>query len=234
LGLILILPHIFLSLCFEEGMHKNSCKLILITNRSETSLPEYLSFIKICAESGITAVQLREKNASPEFLLEFGSHLKEILSPLQIPLIINDNMKLAIDLKASGIHLGQTDGDPNQTRMILGGHKIIGLSIETMAELYRSHHCPIDYVAASAVFPTTHKQDVKTLWGLERLSMLVKASKHPVVAIGGIDLSNAKIVMETGVSGIAIIGVLHQAKDPRQVTKQLRQIVDETVMGECT
>lgn len=211
-------------------MKKNPYKIILVTNRNKTPLSDYLDFIRICAESGITAVQLREKNVGADFLLEFGHSLKRILLPLNIPLIVNDSINLAVQLNADGVHLGQTDGNPCQARTILGEDKIIGLSIETVEEIYKSHNFSVSYVAASAIFPTQNKQNVKTLWGLDGLSNLVKLSKHPVVAIGGINPSNAEKVIETGVAGIAIIGALHNAKNPQAITRQLRQIIDETVM----
>jgi thiamine-phosphate pyrophosphorylase len=207
-------------------MKKCPYRLILVTNRGKTPLSEYLDFIKICAESGITAVQLREKNGDREFILEFGHSLKKILDPLQIPLIINDSTDLAVQLQADGVHLGQADGDPFNARTVLSKDQIIGLSIETTAELLQADSLPVDYVAASAVFATSTKQNTKTLWGLEGLVTFVEQSKHPVVAIGGINFSNVHKVMETGVCGIAVIGVLHQARNPGLATRALRQIID--------
>ena len=212
-------------------MSQDSCKLILITNRGETPLSEYLDFIRICAESGVTSIQLREKTATPEFLCEFGSKLIEVLAPFKIPLVINDHTNFAVQLNADGVHLGQTDGDPRQARTFLGKDKIIGWTIETEEQLEQANQLPLTYTAVGPIFPTKSKQDVKTIWGLTGLSKLVKKSKHPINAIGGINVQNARDVMETGVSGIAIIGAIHKAKDPQQIIQQLRQIIDET-MGE--
>jgi thiamine-phosphate pyrophosphorylase len=200
---------------------------MLVTDRGQTSLPDYLDFIKTCAVSGVTSVQLREKNASFEFLFEFGAKLKEILTSLNIPLIINDFPELAFQLNAEGVHLGQTDGCPIEARAFLGKSKILGLSIETNEQLIQANPFPLSYVAASTVFPAKSKQNTKTLWGLEGLSNLVKQSKHPVVAIGGIDLTNVRAVLEAGASGIALVSAIHKAKDPSQATRSLRDIIDQ-------
>ena len=207
---------------------QNSYKLILITNRGDTPLSEYLSFIKICAESGVTSVQLREKNATLESLLEFGYCLKEILEPLKVPLIINDHINLAPQLQADGVHLGQTDGDPRQARAILGKDKIIGWTIETEEQLEQANQLPLTYSAVGAIFPSRTKHDIK-VWGLSELSKLAKKSKHPLNAIGGITTQNVRHVMETGVAGISVIGTLHEAKDPAEVARTLRHMIDHYV-----
>jgi thiamine-phosphate pyrophosphorylase len=207
---------------------QNYQKLILVTHRQEIPLSTYLKFIQQCAQSGITAVQLREKNASFDFLLEFGSRLKEILSPLHIPLIINDHISLAVQLDAAGVHLGQTDSAPLTAGKVLEKNKIIGVSIEKMAELEIANiNTDLSYLAASAVFPTKNKNNLKTIWGIRGLREIVKASIHPVIAIGGIDGANIKEVVKTGVAGVAVIGALHDADDPAKATQKLRQVIDE-------
>jgi thiamine-phosphate pyrophosphorylase len=207
-------------------------RLILVTHRQQTPLPEYLEFIRLCVASGITAVQLREKNATPEFLYEFGLPLKRTLSEFQVPLIINDYLQVAQALDAEGVHLGQTDGDSVHVRATLGEEKIIGLSIESSKQLHQANLLPISYVAASAVFASRNKSDTKTLWGLTGLSEFVKKSKHPVVAIGGINHTNAHDALKTGIAGIAVIDAIHQASAPDLAVRALRQMIDESMRGE--
>ncbi len=205
----------------------NFYKLMLVTQKiTDLSIDKYLVFIKTCLDSGITSLQLREKNASYECLLEFGTQLKKILSPYGVPLIINDHLQLAIDLEAEGVHLGQTDGDPVKARDILGPEKIIGLSIDSHENLMTANQSPLHYVGIGAIFETMHKKNVSKIWGIKGLETLSLLSKHPIVAIGGINESNAHSVMLAGTNGIAVIGALHHSANPALTVKKLLQIIE--------
>jgi thiamine-phosphate pyrophosphorylase len=192
------------------------------------SISAYLDFIKRCALSGVTAVQLREKKASHSDLIAFALGLKEILKPLNTPLIINDNITLAKEIDADGVHLGQTDESPVFARELLGPDKIIGLSIEHLNDLKKANQfSKLNYVAASAVFDSKNKANLKTIWGLEGLNTIAEKSNYPVVAIGGIHHANAEEVIRAGAAGIAVIGALHDAREPEESTRALRQIIDD-------
>lgn len=207
-------------------MNSDFYKLMLVTHRQATPLPEYLSFIKQCVSSGVSSVQLREKNADPAFKLSFAKELKNILAPLDIPLIINDDVDLAIAVNADGVHLGQTDSSPQKARERLGARKFIGLSIESEEELIQANSYDLNYVAASAVFPSEHKHNLKTIWGIDGVQRLCSLTAHPIIGIGGINANNLPQLMQSGAHGAAIIGALHQANDPEQMAFTLRQIID--------
>ncbi len=201
-----------------------SLLLTLVTNKLNTPVQDYLRFISVCAESGLNAIQLREKNLSFEKALEFGIHLQEILRPLGIPLIVNDNLDLCLKLNAAGLHLGQSDGDVQKARQLLGPNRIIGLSVNTIAQLEKANKLSINYVGIGTIFPTQNKANIQTMWGISGLQKAVKISKYPIIAIGGIDESNAALVMETGVKGIAAIGAFHNSVSPETTIKNLRKI----------
>jgi thiamine-phosphate pyrophosphorylase len=201
-------------------------KLTLVTHKNETPLSDYLNFIQICARAGITCVQLREKNLSYDALVTLGKQLQSILKPLSIPLIINDNLELAIELDAEGVHLGQSDGNPVRAREKLGVNKLIGVSIDNLADLQQANQLPIDYVGIGAIFPSRSKTNVTTIWGIAGLRQLSRCSKHPLIAIGGIDEKNTAEVMLAGASGIAAIECFHTADDPGFMTQTLRTLVD--------
>ncbi|QVE48755.1 thiamine phosphate synthase [Chlamydia crocodili] len=207
-------------------MEEDFFKLILITNRQNISIEEYLDFVAVCVQSGVTSVQLREKELSHREILSFGEALKSILDPLEIPLIISDSVSVCLDLDASGVHLGQTDGDVIEARELLGPDKIIGWNVNTLDQLLNANTLPIDYLGLSAMFATQSKPDATNLWGFSGLEQAVSLCEHPIVAIGGIDESNAAEVVESGAAGIAAIGVFHSAQNPSLVTKTLREIVD--------
>lgn len=209
-------------------MNHQFYKLMLVTNKRNIPEDEYLQLIQVCAISGITAVQLREKSLSYRSLLKLGRALKEILSPLNIPLIVNDHVNLALELDAEGVHLGQADGDAKVARDLLGPDKIIGISIDSMANLQVANELPIDYVGIGAIFPTRNKANVTTIWDIAGLKQASLLSKHPIVAIGGIHENNAAAVMQAGSQGIAAIGAFHDTIDPGVTTKKLRSIVERS------
>jgi len=194
---------------------------MLVTNKQDSSLKEYLDFVIACVESGVTSVQLREKKLSFDVLIEFGRMLQSVLKPRSIPLIVNDSIEITRELNADGVHLGQSDGNVSRARQELGDNKIIGLTIDAMEQINSANELPIDYIGVSAVFPTKNKPDVATIWGCDGLEKVAKLSRTPTVAIGGINETNIGEVIKTGVHGIAAIGAFHDAKDPRDATKNL-------------
>jgi thiamine-phosphate pyrophosphorylase len=204
-----------------------SIDLHLLTN-CISATDKYLYFIDECVAAGVSHVQLRQKNWQFQELLAFGKELKTILTRYKVPLIINDNLKLAVELDADGLHLGQADGLVTTARKVLGKHKIIGLSIESIEELKIANRLTApSYVAASAVFPSQTKHNLKKIWGLTGLQQFCKISKHPVVAIGGISCKNVNQVAATGVSAIAIIDAIHSASDPKSYTQELIKLMSE-------
>lgn len=207
-------------------MNDHFLKLMLVTHKLDNTWEDYLDFITIAAGSGITAVQLREKHLRMPDLIKWGKQLQAILKPRSIPLIVNDHIELCLELNAEGLHLGQGDGDPCEARKALGQDKMIGLSIDTMAQAHIANQLPIDYIGVGAIFPTRHKQNVETIWGLQSLKQVTRISKHPVIAIGGIDKTNANLVMKAGAKGIAAIGAFHDAQDVEISTQDLRKIVE--------
>ncbi|MBF5059522.1 thiamine phosphate synthase [Candidatus Neptunochlamydia vexilliferae] len=210
---------------------KDSLKLILVTQRDSTPIDNYLRFIERCARAGVTAVQLREKGASYDLLLEFARRLKETLAPFEIPLIINDSIDLAQAVEAEGVHLGQTDGSPEAAREILGENALIGQSIESLEELDKANASQaLNYVAASAVFETKTKKNLKKIWGLSGLKDLAARSNHPVIGIGGINLSNVDQVIDSGAQGVAVVSTLHSVEDLEQGCSQLLSAVNR---GAC-
>lgn len=202
-------------------------QLHLITN-CPTAVPDdnYLQFIEIAANSGISDLQLRQKNWSAANLRTFGRELQSILKPTSVKLIINDNLQLAAELDVDGIHLGQQDSNPELARAVLGSTKKIGLSIESYQQLTTANRLDsIDYVAASAIFHSKSKTNLKHLWGVNGLQQFCNHSRHPVIAIGGITRENLASIATAKISGIAVISAIHEAADPAHYIGQLRTIL---------
>lgn len=210
-------------------MNVHALKLCLVTNLQNQSFQSYESFLLKAIKGGITSVQLRAKNKNLLEFRELALQLKKLLSPFRIPLIINDHVEIAQEIDADGVHIGQSDYAPHEARKILGASKILGWSIETLADLEAANQLTcIDYVGASAVFPSKTKLDCHTIWGLSGLEIITKLSRHPVVAIGGIQLTNVRSVMECGACGVAVVDALHCA-DPQQSANDLIAEINDSI-----
>jgi thiamine-phosphate pyrophosphorylase len=203
-------------------------KLCLVTNIPEHITP-YADRVRRAVQGGVTMVQLREKYQDRSVIKEKALFLQALLKPLHIPLIINDYVELAAEIGADGVHIGQQDMPVSLARRILGKRAIIGLSIESFAELQAANRQPeLSYVTASAVFPSRTKTDCKTIWGLDNLQKLTAESVHPMTSIGGINPDNAGDVFQAGSCGIAVIGALHQVDDPYEIAQSLIGSADQT------
>lgn len=212
-------------------MKPNYLKLCLVTQLTTENIQQYKSFILQAVQGGVSCVQLRQKNFSVAALYDMGLALKSLLAPLKIPLIINDHIDLAKEIDADGVHIGQGDLSPVIAREQMGSNKIIGWSVENLAQvrLANTLNC-IDYIAASAVFASQSKTDCKTIWGLNGLQQVTQLAKHPVIAIGGIDHSNVASVMKNGACGVAVISAIHNHADPTQAAHDLIKQIDQ---GDC-
>jgi thiamine-phosphate pyrophosphorylase len=212
----------------EKPMIADQLKLCLVTHFTAETFPQYEDFILSVARNGITAVQLRIKNCSHSLILNYARQLKSLLSPLNIPLIINDHVDIAVAVDAAGVHIGQGDMTPARAREMLGANKIIGWSVENREQLKIANALTtIDYIGASAVFPSTTKLDCKTIWGLAGLNELATNSKHPVIAIGGINVDNVASVIAHGAHGVAVVSAIHQHPEPAVITRKLLDQINQ-------
>lgn len=205
-------------------MNKKILKLCLVTHKLQQTTANYHEFILTAIAGGVTCVQLREKNKSLQEIEIIARDLMNILKPRQIPLIINDHVEIAKIVDADGVHVGQSDWSPMAARELLGADKIIGWSVESLADVDAANRLDcINYIGASAVFPSSTKTNCKTIWGIEGLKQIVALSTHPVVAIGGINQSNAARVFAAGAAGIAVISAIHDAEDVYQASQLLSE-----------
>jgi thiamine-phosphate pyrophosphorylase len=201
-------------------------KLCLVTHQ-DRPWPAYQRFIEATIEGGITSIQLREKSKNSDEVRRIATALLGLLSPYSIPLIINDDACLAKEIGAHGVHLGQDDLPPSSARKLLGKDKIIGLSVESLDQLHKANQTlDIDYVAASAIFPSQSKKNCKMLWGLAGLRQFTTLAKHPVIAIGGINQENVSSVIEHGAQGVAVIAAIHNAQQAAEMTKNMLQTIN--------
>lgn len=210
-------------------MKREDLRLYLVTDRPLAGDKDIMDIVKQAAEGGVTMVQLREKDCDTRTFVELALEMKEALKPYGIPLIINDRIDVALASDAHGVHIGQRDMPYSMARTLLGKDKIIGLSVESMDDIYIANTLDVDYVGVSPVFATPTKTDTAQPFGLDGLKEAVKLSVHPTVAIGGMNASTAADVMACGTDGIAVVSAIVCAPDPCKASQELNSIIDEVV-----
>ena len=197
----------------------------LIADTQLCHADKLIEIVALAVREGVNVVQLRGKDCTTRSLLEIGFRLKKVLDQYDIPLIINDRVDIAIALEADGVHLGQTDMPCAIARKILGSKKIIGLTINSLAQVQMAECLDVDYLGIGAIFPTQTKTDVGDLWNLVDLKKARQLSRHILVAIGGINASNAREILKLGFNGIAVASAILMARDPQANTVELVNIV---------
>ncbi len=167
------------------------------------------------ARGGAWAVQLRDKTASDEAMAATARALLDGLAPFGTRLIINDRIEVAIAVGAHGVHIGQDDGDPVQVRRRIGPAMLLGLSIEAPAQTHAMPPGTVDYVGAGPVFATASKADHAAPMGLDGLLLVARAVNVPVIAIGGLSLTDVPQLKAAGAHGMAVISAASRAADPQ-------------------
>jgi thiamine-phosphate pyrophosphorylase len=158
---------------------------------------------------GVTLVQLREKQLSPKEFYEQAKAAITVAEQCGVWLIINDRVDIALAVGANGVHLGQSDLSPEAARKLLGEQAIVGYSTHNVEQAIEASKLPIDYLAIGPIFTTSTKSDTAPVLGLEGLRTVRQAiGDFPLVAIGGITLSNAADVVEAGADSVAVISAL--------------------------
>jgi len=201
-------------------------KLYLVTDRPLSLGRDIAWIVEEAVKGGVTMVQLREKDCSTRDFVELATRLKESLKPFNVPLIINDRIDVALASDADGIHIGQSDMPYPIARMILGKDKIIGLSVETMEQVEEANQLDVDYIGISPVFSTPTKTDTFQPFGLDGVAKVMAITKHPAVAIGGINTTNAKDIFNAGAQGIAVVSAICSANNPRAAAEELNQLIN--------
>ena len=177
-------------------------------------------------QAGVAYVQLREKDLSTRAFVEEAVTIKKMITPYSVPLIINDRIDVALACGADGVHLGQQDMPYAMARNLMGDKAIIGLSVETWEDVEAVEKLDVNYIAVSPVFATPTKTDTKEPWGLVGLMKIKAFSRHPLVAIGGINVSNAQAVAEAGADCLAVVSAVCSADDPADAAVKLKNIMD--------
>ena len=148
--------------------------------------------------------------------------IKELCRKYNVPFVINDNVDIALEMDADGVHVGQSDMEALDVRAKLGPDKFIGVSAQTVEQAILAEKHGADYLGVGAVFPTGSKDDAEEVT-FETLKAICQAVKIPVIAIGGISKGNVLELAGSGICGIAVIRAIFAAKDIEEATKELKE-----------
>lgn len=186
---------------------------------------------RLAAENGATVVQLRAPDWKKRQWLATAIELKRVLQPFGVPLIINDQVDVALAVDADGVHVGQGDLPADVVRRLIGPHKWLGLSVTNAEELRAVPPQGVDYLGIGPVFGPGVKKNAAPTTGLARFAELVAASPLPVVAIGGIQLANCASVIEVGAKGGAVVSAICGQEDPALAAAGLRAVIDAALLS---
>jgi len=174
---------------------------------------------------GVTAVQLRDPDATTRTLVELGGALRHALAGTGVALLVNDRADVAVAIGADGVHVGQDDLPAEAARAIVGPDRHVGLSIQTVRQLDDLARLPagtVDYLGVGPVFAQRTKGDAAQPVGLDTLAAVAVKAALPVVAIGGITAGNAAGVLRSGAVGLAVVSAICGRDDPRAAARELR------------
>lgn len=203
-------------------LNKEQLKLYLVTDRQWTGNQSLLEQVEESIQGGVSIVQLREKNLDDESFLKEAIQMKELAAKYGIPFIVNDNVLVALHSKADGIHIGQNDLAIQEVRKMVGPHRIIGVSAQTVEQAITAQQNGADYLGVGAVFSTTTKSDAIEV-SYEMLKAIYEAVTIPVVAIGGITVDNVHDLKGSGIDGIAVVSAILAQKNIKKAAEDLRK-----------
>ncbi len=200
-----------------------------VTDRAWIGKMSLCEQVEAALKGGATMVQMREKsltNDTVQDYLEEARSLRALTERYKVPLIIDDNIKLALLCGADGVHVGQNDMDAAQARALLGSDKILGVTAKTVEQALKAQEQGADYLGSGAVFGTSTKADALPMT-MERLGEICRSVSIPVVAIGGICLKNIGKLKGSGAAGAAVVSGIFGAEDIEGTVRQMREMVGE-------
>lgn len=197
--------------------------LYLVTDRALARGRATAEIVRAAVAGGVTCVQLREKTCGAREFLEEARALRAVTRVLGMALIVNDRVDVALAVGADGVHLGQQDMPITDARRLGPPRWIIGVSAESVEDAVRAEREGADYIGASPVFATLTKTDHAPPLGLEGLRAIRAAVGIPLVAIGGIQVANARDVIRAGADGLAVVSAIMAADSPREAAAALRR-----------
>ena len=209
-------------------MNREALRLYLVTNRYQDSLENFLEKVEMACRSGITIIQLREKNLTTNQYYQLAKQVKEITDAYQVPLIIDDRLDVCLAVDAAGLHIGDDELPVSVARKVLGPEKILGVTAKTVKRALEAEEGGADYLGTGAIFPTRTKENAPITL-ISTLKTICQTVAIPVVAIGGLTSENIDQLIGTGIAGVAVVRDLMQAEDIEAKTQAFLTKLDDIV-----
>ena len=209
-------------------MNREAFRLYLVTNRYQDSVESFLEKIETACRSGVTIVQLREKNLTTNQYYQLAKQVKEITDAYQVPLIIDDRLDVCLAVDAAGLHIGDDELPVSVARQVLGPDKILGVTAKTVKRALEAEESGADYLGTGAIFPTTTKENAPITL-ISTLKTICQRVAIPVVAIGGLTSENIEQLIGTGIAGVAVVRDLMQAEDIEAKTQAFLTKLDDII-----
>ena len=209
-------------------MNREALRLYLVTNRYQDSLENFLEKVETACRSGVTIVQLREKNLTTNQYYKLAKQVMEITDAYQVPLIIDDRLDVCLAVDAAGLHIGDDELPISVARQVLGPEKILGVTAKTVERALEAEESGADYLGTGAIFPTTTKENAPITL-ISTLKTICQRVAIPVVAIGGLTSENIDQLIGTGIAGVAVVRDLMQAEDIEAKTQAFLTKLDDII-----
>ena len=209
-------------------MNRDALRLYLVTNRYQDSVEIFLEKVETACRSGVTIVQLREKNLTTNQYYQLAKEVKEITDVYQVPLIIDDRLDVCLAVDAAGLHIGDDELPVSVARKVLGPEKILGVTAKTVKRALEAEESGADYLGTGAIFPTTTKENAPITL-ISTLKTICQRVAIPVVAIGGLTSENIDQLIGTGIAGVAVVRDLMQAEDIEAKTQAFLTKLDDII-----
>ena len=199
--------------------------LYLVISEKDCTKMDWLSVAEQAISAGVDIIQLREKDISFSDYLKKAKALKKITDHFQIPLIINDNAEVAAEVEAWGIHVGLSDQQPLEIAEKYADRMKIGWSLEYKEQLKSSQLQVTHHLGLSPIFNTPTKTNTVTTWGISGIEEIKTMNSRPLIAIGGMNLTNAGEAFAAGANSIAVVSAICTSADPRKATEELKALL---------
>lgn len=199
------------------------------TQNIDFSEEQFLTKLKLALENGITAFQFREKDDSQlsyEQKVSLGLKVRDLTNQYDVPLFVDDDVNLAIEIKADGVHFGQSDDDIEKRNLAHEHQLWIGLSINNLNELAHSDLNDLDYLGCGPIYSTQSKKNPKTPIGIDGLKQIQAKTNLPIVAIGGLHLDTINDLYQAGITNYSFISLIFSSSNIQKVMTDLRRITN--------
>ncbi len=212
----------------HTNCRKEDLLLYAVTDRSWLNGETLYAQVEKALKGGVTFVQLREKALDEQAFLEEAKEIQKLCEQYHVPFVINDNVEIAAQIGADGVHVGQSDMEAGDVREKLGPDRIIGVSAQTVEQAVRAQERGADYLGVGAVFQTGSKADAVEV-SHETVRAITEAVDIPVIAIGGITKDNVSELSGTGICGIAVISAIFAQEDIEGAARVLKERTEAAV-----